>query len=187
MGTQALITTGTTTGAQAATSLNALINAQNSIGNYSCASSQAVSGTATAPTAIPFDSNDFQQGLLTHSGTTNNSRFTVSAPANVVFTAQIQVNHLTTGSGSLTAWFRKNGTTAIDNSAAIIKMNGVQNTDVLVVMCNVPMLATDYVELMVLASAASEWNIQTTGTSGTSPNIVPVAPACIMTAICLPT
>lgn len=186
MGTLATIVTGTTTGAIAAASLNGVINAQNSIGNYSCASSVAISGTATAPTAIPFDSNDFQQGLLTHSATTNTTRMTVSAAANVIFAAQLQVKHLTTGSGTLTAWFRKNGTTEIANSAAIITMNGVANTDVLVLECMVPMIATDYVELMVLASAASEWNVQTTGTTGTSPNIVPVAPGVIMTAICLP-
>ena len=186
MGTVATWTAGSTTGATMAAAFNAIANAQNSIGNYSCASSQAISGTATAPTAIPFDTNDFQQGLLTHSGTTNNTRFTVSAPCNVVFSAQLQVKHLTTGTGTLTAWFRKNGTTPINNSAAIITMNGVANTDVLVLMCNVPMLATDYVELMALASVASEWNVQTTGTTGTSPNVVPVAPGVIMTAVCLP-
>jgi len=186
MGTLATIVSGITTMSTAATSINGAINALNSIGNYSCASSQAISGTATAPTAIPFDSNDFQQGLLTHSGTTNNTRFTVSSSANVIFCTQLQVKHLTTGSGTLTAWFRKNGTTEISNSAAIISMNGVANTDVLVLECMVPMLNTDYVELMVLASAAGEWNVQTTGTSGVSPNVVPIAPGVIMTAICLP-
>lgn len=179
-------TAGTTTGAVMATEFNKVANALNSIGNYSCASSQGISGTATAPTPIPFDSNDYQTGILTHSGTTNNTRFTVSSACDVVFTAQLQVKHLTTGTGTLTAWFRKNGTTAINNSAAIITMNGVANTDVLTLQCIIPMLATDYVELLALASAASEWNVQTTGTTGTSPNIVPVTPGVIMTAIVLP-
>lgn len=186
MGTVATWVAGTTTGAVMASEFNKVANALNTIGNYSCASSQGISGTPTAPTAIPFDSNDFQQGLLTHSGTTNNTRFTVSGAGNFIFAAQLQVKHLTTGSGTLTAWFRKNGTTPINNSAAIISMNGVANTDVLVVECNVPMVSGDYVELMTLASAASEWNVQTTGTSGTSPNVVPVAPGVIMTVIALP-
>jgi hypothetical protein len=186
MGTLSKIISGATDLGIAATIINALINSLNSIGNYSCATSQAVSGTATAPTAVPFDSNDLQQGLLIHSGTINPSRFTVTSPANVVFMAQLQVKHLTTGSGTITAWFRKNGTTEISNSAAITSMNGVVDTDVLTLICTVPMAATDYVELMVLASAAGEWNLQTTAAYGVTPNVVPVAPGVIMTVICLP-
>lgn len=186
MGTIAQWIAGTTLGSVIASEHNKIANALNCIGNYSCGSSQAVSGVATAPTAVPFDSNDFQEGLLTHNAITNNSRFSVSGAGNFVFTAQLQVSHLTTGTGTLTAWFRKNGTTPIENSAATIKMNGVQNTDVLVVECNIPMVAGDYIELMVLASAASEWNIQSTGTTGTGATRVPVIPACIMTTICLP-
>ena len=139
-----------------------------------------------SPTAIPFDSNDFQQGSLTHSISTNNTRFTVSSAQNYVFTAQLQINHLTTGTAPCIAWFRKNGTTEIVNSAARVLSNGVANTSVLVVMCNIAMIATDYVELMTLSTVASEWNVLATAASGTSPAVVPVTPAVIMTVIALP-
>jgi len=183
MGTIANWTTGTTTGAQMAAGFNALVKAANSVGNYSYAASTSIPNTATA---IGFDTNDFQQGLLTHSATVNNSRFTVSDAGNFLFMAQLQILHNTTGTGDVKVWFRKNGTTPIENSCAIIKMNGVVNTDVLVVECNVPMLVTDYVELMVQASAASEWNLQTTPSTGTRATRIPVAPATIMTVIGLP-
>jgi len=184
MGTVATWTAGTTTGATMASEFNKLVNAANSIGNYSYAASSGIPNTATA---VSFDTNDFQEGVLTHNATTNNTRFTVSAAGDFMFTAQLQILHNTTGTGSVTAWLRKNGTTPIENSSVIIRMNGVVNTDVLVLQCLVPMLATDYVELMVQASAASEWNLQTTASSGTGATRIPVAPGVIMTIVGFPT
>lgn len=186
MGTQALITTGTTTGAQAATSLNALINAQNSIAQYSLNTSATLS--TTSPFAIPFDTNDTQAGLFTHSSTTNTSRLTVSAAGNYRFTAQVQLSHLTTGTGQAIGWYRLNGTTVVVNSAARWSSNGATgDTGVLIVDCIISMLATDYVEFMVATTVANEWQVASTAASGSGATAIPNTPAVILTAVGYPT
>lgn len=183
MGTVATITSGTTAMSTAATELNKIVNAQNSVGQYSSTTSSNVN---TAPAAVSFDSNDTQAGLFTHSISTNPTRFTVSASGIYRFTAQLQVNHLTTGTAQCVAYFRKNGTTEIANSAARWSSNGVADTGVLVVDVIVSMIATDYLELMAVTTVASEWQLTGTVSSGTSPNIIPVTPAVILTAIAFP-
>jgi hypothetical protein len=183
MGTVATITTGTDLMSKMVTSTNALINAQNTIGQYSSTVSSAI---GTTPAAISFDSNDTQAGFFTHSTSTNPTRLTVSATGIYRFTAQFQVSHLTTGTGQCIAYYRKNGTTEIVNSAARISANGVTNTDVLVLDVLVTLTASDYIELMAVATAASEWQVTGTVASGTSPNVIPVTPAVILTAIAFP-
>jgi hypothetical protein len=169
--------------ATAATNLNLIVNAQNSVGQYS---STGTLNFGTTPVAVSFDSNDTQAGLFTHSTSTNPTRFTVSATGVYRFTAQLQVNHLTTGTAQCITYFRKNGTTEIANSAARISANGVANTDVLVVDVLLSLTASDYLELMVVTTVASEWQLASTVSSGTSPNIIPVTPAVILTAIAFP-
>lgn len=183
MGTVATITSGTTSMATAATELNKIVNAQNSIAQYSCNVSTAF---GTTPSAIAFDSNDVQAGLFTHSTSTNSTRLTVSAAGIYRFTAQLQVLHSTTGTAPFIGYYRKNGTTEIVNSAARILMNGVSNTDVLVIDCVIPMLSTDYIELMGVTTVASEWQVNTQTGSGTSPNVIPNTPAVILTATAYP-
>jgi hypothetical protein len=183
MGTVATITSGTTAMSTASTEINKVINTQNSVGQYSSTTSSAIN---TSPSAIGFDSNDLQAGLFTHSISTNNSRFTVSAAGIYRFTAQLQVNHLTTGTAQVIAYFRKNGTTEIANSAARWSSNGVADTGVLVVDALLSMVSTDYIELMAVTTVASEWQVTGTVSSGTSPNVIPVTPAVIMTATALP-
>lgn len=185
MGTVATITSGTTGMAAAATELNKIITAQNSVAQYSSTTSTNLS--TTTPVAVAFDSNDFQQGAFTHSTSTNNNRLTVSADGVYRFTAQIQCSHLTTGTAPFIAYYRKNGTTEIANSAARFSFNGVtSDTGVLVVDVVVSMAATDYMQLMVVSTVANEWQITGTSSSGTSPNIIPVTPAVILTAVGYP-
>lgn len=183
MGTVATIVSGTTPMATAATNLNLVIASNNTVGQYSC---NVTAALATTPTAIAFDSNDVQAGVFTHSTSTNNTRFTVSAAGIYRFTAQLQVNHLTTGTAQAVSYFRKNGTTEVPNSTARWSSNGVADTGVLVVDVIVAMAASDYIELMAFATVVSEWNVLATAASGTSPTAVPVTPAVILTAIAFP-
>lgn len=185
MGTVATITSGTTTMATAATELNKIITSQNTVAQYSRTTTLTIN--STTPIAVGLDSNDFQQGSLTHSTSTNNDRLTVSDAGVYRFTAQLQCGHLTTGTAPLIAYFRRNGTTEIANSAARWSANGVtSDTGVLVVDVMISMAAADYVQLMVASTVANEWSLVATNSSGTSPNIIPVTPAVILTAVDYP-
>jgi hypothetical protein len=184
MGTVATITSGTTAMSTAATELNKIVNAQNSVGQYSSNTSTTL--TTTIPAAVAFDTNDAQAGTLTHSTTTNTSRFTTTASGIYRFTAQVQFNHLTTGTGQALSYFRKNGTAEVVNSTARMSANGVTDTGVLVVDCLISMVSSDYIELMVATTVASEWAITQTAASGTSPNVIPNTPAVILTVTAYP-
>lgn len=176
-------TSGTTTGTQIATEFNKVANALNTIGQYSHASTVALT---TTPTAIPVSTNDLQAGSITHSTIINTTRFTASADGNFVFIVQPQISHLTTGTGNTTFWLRKNGTTPVSNSGAIFQMGAVVGSDVLVITSVIPLVANDYIEVMAVASANSEHQITFTGTSGSGATAVPNIPSMIVTVTELP-
>jgi hypothetical protein len=176
-------TTGVTTGTQIATEFNKVANALNTIGQYSHALTVALT---TTPTAIPISTNDLQAGSISHSTSTNTTRFTATAEGDFVFIIQPQITHLTTGTGTATFWLRKNGTTPVGNSGAIFKMGAIAGSDVLVITSVVPLVANDYVEIMAVASANSEHQITFTATSGTGATAVPNIPSIIVTVTQLP-
>jgi hypothetical protein len=176
-------TAGTTTGTEIATEFNKVANALNTIGQYSHASTVALT---TTPSAIPVSTNDIQAGSISHSISTNTSRFTATADGDFVFIIQPQISHITTGTGTATFWLRKNGTTPVGNSGAIFQMGAVVGSDVLVITSVIPLVANDYIEVMAVASANSEHQITFTATSGTGATAVPNIPSMIVTVTQLP-
>ena len=183
MGTVATWTTGTTTGAVMATAHNALANAANTIGQYSQLASVALT---TTPTAVPFTSNDIQAGGISHSTTTNTTRFTATVAGIYTFVVQPQTSHLTTGTGDCTVWLRLNGTTAVSNSAAKFRQNGALGTSVLTLVAPITMAVNDYIEVMAVASANSEYELTYTAGSGSGATAIPNTPSILATVTALP-
>lgn len=183
MGTVAAWSAGTTTGAQMATAHNALANAANTIGQYSQLATVSVT---TTPTAVPFTSNDTQAGGISHSATTNTTRFTATTAGIYIFTVQPQTTHLTTGTGDCTFWLRLNGTTPVGNTAAKWRQNGVLGTEVLVIVAAISMAVNDYIEIMAVSSAASEYELTYTASSGSGATAIPNTPSIIATVTALP-
>jgi hypothetical protein len=183
MGTVATWTAGTTTGAVMATAHNALANAANTVGQYSNGATVALT---TTPSAIPHATNDTQAGGISHSTVTNTSRFTALVAGIYLFTIQPQVSHLTTGTGDCTFWLRLNGTTAVTNSAAKFRENGALGSAVLTIIVAVQLAATDYIEVMAVSSAASEYEVTFTSGSGAGATAIPATPSIITTVTALP-
>jgi hypothetical protein len=176
-------TAGTTTGTVMATEFNKVATALNTIGQYS---HNATVALTTTPSALAVSTNDLQAGNISHSTSTNTSRFTASAEGDYVFIVQPQISHLTTGTGNCTFWLRKNGTTPVSNSGAIFQMGAVVGSDVLVITSVIPLVANDYIEVMAVASANSEHQITFTATSGSGATAVPNIPSMIVTVTQLP-
>lgn len=174
---------GTTTGTTMATEFNKVANALNTIGQYS---HNATVALTTTPQAIAVSTNDLQTGAISHSTSTNTSRFVASADGDFIFIIQPQISHLTTGTGSCTFWLRKNGTTPVSNSGAIFQKGAVVGSDVLVITSVIPLVANDYIEVMAVASANSEHQITFTGTSGSGATAIPNIPSMIVTVTQLP-
>lgn len=176
-------TAGTTTGNQMATEFNKAANSLNTIGQYSHLSTVAIT---TTPTPIPVSNNDTQAGGISHSTSSNTTRFTATQDGDFIFIVQPQIQHLTTGTGNCTFWLRKNGTTPIANSAAIFQMGAVQGTGVLIIESAIPLVANEYVEIMAVASTNSEHQITFTAGSGTGVTAIPNTPSLIVTVTQLP-
>lgn len=183
MGTVATWTTGTTTGAVMATAHNALANAANTVGQYSNGATVALT---TTPSAINHSTNDTEAGGIVHSTTTNTTRFTASIAGIYLFTVQPQVTHLTTGTLDCTFWLRKNGTTPVTNSAAKYRENGALGSSVLTIIVAVQMAAADYIEVMGVAAANSEYELTYTAGSGSGATAIPATPSIITTVTALP-
>lgn len=183
MGTVATWTAGTTTGAVMATAHNSLANAANTVGQYSQGATVALT---TTPSAIAFTNNDTQAGGISHSTTTNTSRFTATVASIYIFAIQPQTTHLTTGTGDCTVYLRLNGTTPIANSAAKFRENGALCTVVLTLITAVTMAVNDYIEVMAVTSANSEYELTYTAGSGTGVTAIPNTPSILATITALP-
>jgi hypothetical protein len=185
MGTVATWTAGTTTGAVMASEFNKIANAANTVGQYSNGATVALT---TTPTAIAHNTNDTQAaaGGLTHSTSSNTTRFIATAAGIYKFAVQPQATHLTTGTGDCTFWLRLNGTTPVTNSAARYRENGNLGTSVLTIIAPVQMAVNDYIEIMAVASAASEYEISFTAGSGAGATAIPATPSIITTVTALP-
>ncbi len=177
------ITAGVTTGAQIATEFNKVANALNTIGQYSHNNTIVLT---TTPQAITVSTNDTQSGFISHSTSTNTTRFTATMDGDYIFTIQPQISHLTTGTGNCTFWLRKNGTTPIANSGVIYQMGGIIGTDVIVIVSAIPLATNEYIEVMAVASANSEHSITFTAGSGTGATAIPNIPSIIVTVTQLP-
>lgn len=179
-------TAGTTTGAQMATEFNKVAKAENTTLGLSRTTNLALT---TTPTAVGFDTQDKAAptgSMISHSTSTNNTRITASEACTLILALQPQIDHLTTGTGDCTFWIRKNGTTPLANSAARFRENGALGSIVMPIIAYVDMAANDYVEIMAVASAASEYQITTTGASGTGATAIPATPSMILTVDCKP-
>lgn len=179
-------TAGTTTGATMATEFNKVAKASNTTLGLSKSASAVL---ITTPVAVTFDTQDKPAptgSLISHSTSTNASRITASAACTLILNIQPQIDHLTTGTGDCTFWIRKNGTTAVPNSAARFRENGALGSSVMVIIAYVDMAANDYVEVMCVASASSEYQLTATAASGTGANQIPLTPSMILAVDCKP-
>ena len=174
---------GTTTGATMATEFNKVADALNTVGQYSHNATVALTTTVSS---IPFLTNDTQSGSISHSTTTNTTRFTALKDGNYIFVVQPQISHLTTGTGNCTFWLRKNGTTPVVNSGIIFQKGALVGTEILVLESVVPLATNDYIEIMCVASANSEHSITFTAGSGTGATAIPNVPSIILTVTQLP-
>ena len=183
MGTVATWTAGTTTGTTMASEFNKITNAANTVGQYSNGATVALT---TTPTAIAHSTNDTQAGGITHSTSSNTTRFTATVAGIYLFTIQPQVTHLTTGVLDCTFWLRLNGTTPVTNSAARYRENGALGSAVLTIIVAVQMAVSDYIEVMAVAAATSEYEISFTAGSGAGATAIPATPSIITTVTALP-
>jgi hypothetical protein len=183
MGTVATWVLGTTSTAQSVAAHNALANAANTVGQYSQSATVALT---TTPSAIAHNTNDTQAGGISHSTVTNTTRFTATAVGIYEFAVQPQASHLTTGTGDCAFWLRLNGTTPVTNSAARYRENGNLGTTVLTIIAPVQMAVNDYIEVMGVASAASEYELSFTAGSGAGATAIPATPSIITTVTALP-
>lgn len=176
-------TAGTTTGSQIATEFNKVANSLNTIGQYS---HNATIALTTTPAAIPVSTNDTQFGFISHSTTTNTTRFTATMDGDYIFIVQPQIAHLTTGTGTCTFWLRKNGTTPIPNSGILFQKGAVIGTDVSILEAAIVLNANEFIEVMAVASTNSEHSIAFTLGSGTGATAIPNIPSIIVTVKQLP-
>jgi len=140
------------------------------------ASLLATTAITTTATAVPFGVNDLVQGTITHSTVTNTTRFTVTEAGTYEFSFQPQITALSNTGDSCTFWLRKNGSTAITNSAINIVNNNVGYTSVPNFLIAENLSVNDYIEVMCIASANTKYELEYTPASSPVPNI----PACIM-------
>lgn len=131
----------------------------------------------TTATAVPFGVNDLVEGTITHSTVTNTTRFTVTEAGTYEFAFQPQITSLSGTTDSCTFWLRKNGSTAVDNSAFrfLNPATGHSFFENASVIEN--LAVNDYIELMCVASANGKYQLAFTTASSPVPNI----PACIAT------
>lgn len=180
-------TAGTTTGAVMATEFNKGAQSDNTTLGLSRSSTLALTST---PVAVGFDVQDKPAptgSLVSHSVSTNNTRITASAACTLILNIQPQITHLTTGTGDMIFWIRKNGTTAVANSAARMRENGTLCSIVTPIIAYVDMAATEYVEIMCATTATSgEYELTATPLSGTGATQIPLTPSCILTVDCKP-
>jgi hypothetical protein len=135
----------------------------------------------TTPTAVPFNTNDFDSaGSIDHDTVTNNSSFVVTQAGTYEFIFQPQVASLSNNTGNATFWLRKNGTTPIANTTVTYKVNHIGTNNSVVLSVIVPLLANEYIELMAQASANSEYVLDYTVGSGAGATARPATPSCIV-------
>ena len=175
------LVSGSSDGASLVTQFNKLADSANTSLNLSSNVSIAI---GTTPAAIAFNMEDkphITGSLITHDPVTNNSRLVLTGACTVVLTIQPQVTHLTTGTGDVTFWIRKNGTTPIANTSAKYRTNGILSTQVLTIQAFIDCIAGDYIEVMCASSAASEYEMTASLQSGTGATQIPLTPAIILT------
>jgi hypothetical protein len=135
----------------------------------------------TTPSPVPFNSNDFDSGgSIDHDTVTNNSHFVVNQSGTYEFIFQPQVKSLGNNTNNVYFWMRKNGTTPIPNSSIAYEVNHSGSTGVVAGAIITGLLANDYIELMALASANSEYVLDYTAGSGSGATARPATPACIV-------
>lgn len=131
----------------------------------------------TTATAVPFGVNDLVEGTVTHSTVSNTSRFTVTEAGTYEISGQFQITSLSNTADNCTFWLRKNGSTAIANSAFKMQVNATGHSLFQISSVIENLSANDYIEIMCIASANSKYELTFTTASSPVPNI----PACIAT------
>jgi hypothetical protein len=135
----------------------------------------------TTPTAVPFNTNDFDSGgSIDHNTVTNNSRFVVNQAGTYEFIFQPQVKSLGNNTNNVYFWMRKNGTTPIPNSSIAYEVNHSGSTCVVVGAIITGLLSNDYIELMAQATVNSEYVLDYVAGAGSGATARPSTPACIV-------
>lgn len=135
----------------------------------------------STPTPIAFNVDDNTAfGTITHSTTTNNSRFTVTKAGKYVVFAQPQIQRISTATADCVVWLRKNGTTAISNSAIRYNPNNNNVNIVLPLSVTLDLNANDFIEVMCQTNDNNTYQMTNTAGSGTGATEIPNTPACII-------
>lgn len=136
----------------------------------------------TTPTAVPFDTNNFDSGgSIDHDVATNNTRFVVNKTGTYEFIFQPQVSAVNNNNvGFAFIWLRKNGTTPIASSTTTFKVNHATSTGILVTSIIISLVANDYIELLTQASNDGEYMLDYVAGSGAGATARPALPACIV-------
>ena len=135
----------------------------------------------TTPTAMPFNTNDFDSaGSIDHDTVTDNSRFVVTQSGTYEFIFQPQVASIHNNTGNVYFWMRKNGTTPIPNSCVTYEVNRSGSTSVLVGAIITGLVANDYIEFMAQASVNSEYVLDYIVGSGSGATARPSTPSIIV-------
>ncbi|MEA1848938.1 hypothetical protein U9K52_08450 [Chryseobacterium sp. MHB01] len=136
-----------------------------------------VTNTATA---IPFNVDDNAAfGTVLHSTTVNNTRFTVTRNGKYVVFAQPQIERISNATAACIFWLRKNGTTAIANSA--IRYQPGSNLNIAIpLFVTLDLMANDYIEIMCQTQDTNTYQLTNTAGSGSGSTQIPNTPAIII-------
>jgi hypothetical protein len=144
-------------------------------GHFSALHLANVAATNTA-TALTFNTNDVDSAYgITHSTSTNPTRFVVAKAGTYELNLKAVVGSLTVNPGKLYFWLRKNGTDLVANSATEIDMHGVGISNFASASVVSGLVVNDYIEVMYQATNNSEYSLNFTTATGGRPNIPAVS------------
>lgn len=128
------------------------------------------------PQAVPFNTNDIDSGTsISHSTTTNNSRFLINDNGVYVFNFQAQVTSQVANPTNVYFWLKRNGV-SITNTATHYRTTGNTSTAVIASEVNLELVAGDYIEFFTQADTNGEYILNHTAATGD----IPAAPAIIV-------
>ena len=155
---------------------NLLTSIQVGIHGHFTSSHLADISITNTPQAVPFNTNDIDSGTsISHSTTTNNSRFLINDNGVYVFNFQAQVTSQVANPTNVYFWLKRNGV-SIANTATHYRTTGNTSTAVIASEVNLELVAGDYIEFFTQADTNGEYILNHTAAIGD----IPAAPAIIV-------